>query len=244
MNNANLKSTLKDMLKKFEEMEKDQTAADETATSAGNSDNETNKLLGEILSEVKKFNTERESVKAELQELKATNELLLDAVTQQQRFLEELDSDRRAKNLIVIGVPENDLAVNGTTASTDREKINLVFGAINCGNPNIVSIQRLGKVNPERARPLKVVLSSAEERQDTIASASKLSESTIKVLKEMKIKKDVHPAIRKEFGRLFESERNEKAKPENAGKDVVFDKRRRLLLVDGEVVDRYKPSFF
>ena len=56
MNNANLKSTLKDMLKKFEELEKDQTAADETATSAGNSDNETNKLLGEILSEVKKFN--------------------------------------------------------------------------------------------------------------------------------------------------------------------------------------------
>ena len=249
MTNATLKVTLTNLIEKIGETEQgaavSEDAGDGPATAA-NTDTVTNKLLEQILTEVKKFNTEKEAVRVELQELKATNELLLDAVTQQQRFLEELDTDRRSKNLIVLGIPEGNMTVNQVTASTDSEKVNLVFGAMGCENLDVNSTQRLGKISPgnDRARPVKVGLSSPEQRQNAVTAGLKLAESSNHVLKEIKVKKDVHPAIRKEFGRLFELERTEKAKPENTGKEVVFDKRRRVLMVNGQVIDRYKPAFF
>ena len=58
------------------------------------------------------------------------------------------------------------------------------------------------------------------------------------------IKSDVHPSIRKEMARLYVVEKAEKETPENAGRNVNFDKKNRTITIDGLVVDRYKPSFF
>ena len=132
------------------------------------------------------------------------------------------------------------------TAKTDLEKIELVLNTIGYQDPDIVSVQRLGKVNADagRSRPVKVVLQTAADRQKALSLVENLAQAQGGSLANIKIKKDTHPAIRKEFGRLFEVERQEKAKPENVGKVVEFDKRKRLITVDGLVVDRFKPSFF
>ena len=63
-------------------------------------------------------------------------------------------------------------------------------------------------------------------------------------LKNVRMKKDVHPAVRREYGRLWTVEKREKDRPENAGKRVVFDYKRRVVLVGEEIVDSFKLSFF
>ena len=58
------------------------------------------------------------------------------------------------------------------------------------------------------------------------------------------LKKDVHPLIRKELNRLREVEKREKEKPENQGLNVYYDGTRREVVVNGNVVDKFRPSFF
>ena len=242
MNNSALKSALKDLVKRCNEAEKTVQLGIEGTDGQPT----TNGLLQEILGEIKKFNADREQINEELKNLRDSNNLLLEAVAQQQRFLEEIDSEKRSKNLIVLGTPETDLKVGNKTAKTDLEKIELVLNTIGYQDPDIVSVQRLGKVNADaaRSRPVKVVLQTAADRQKALSLVENLAQAQGGSLANIKIKKDTHPAIRKEFGRLFEVERQEKAKPENVGKVVEFDKRKRLITVDGLVVDRFKPSFF
>ena len=58
------------------------------------------------------------------------------------------------------------------------------------------------------------------------------------------IKKDVHPAVRKENNRLRSREKEEKDKPENVGINFDYDWKNRALLRDGVEIDRYSPQFF
>ena len=150
------------------------------------------------------------------------------------------------KNLNVLGTPENDLKVGNKTAKTDLEKTELIMSTIGYDDPDILSVQRLGKVNTDsgRSRPVKVVLQTAADRQKAHSLVDNLAQAQGGTLANIKMKTDTHPAIRKEFGRLFEVERQEKTKPENIGKTVEFDKRKRIITVDGATIDRFKPSFF
>ena len=232
MNNAALKTTLKELLKVMEEAEQVNTE-DKTVTS----------LLQEILNEVKLFNTERESIKKELQSLKETNDLLLQTVSVQQRFLEEIDAEKRAKNIVILGVPEDqDISVDGVVAENDEDKVKAVFRKIGKGDIHITSLQRLGNKDPtnQRTRPLKIVVPEAKDTYAIISNAKYLKDT---VLDKVRIKRDTHPAVRKEMGRLFAAEKTEKEKAENQGRNVFFDKKRRVLTIDGAVADRFKPFF-
>ncbi len=58
------------------------------------------------------------------------------------------------------------------------------------------------------------------------------------------LKKDTHPAIRKEQARLRMREKEEKDKPCNAASNISYDWKNRVLLRDGVVIDRFSPKFF
>ena len=79
-------------------------------------------------------------------------------------------------------------------------------------------------------------------RSELLQSAKKLKNNT--VLGSVYIKKDIHPAFRKEMWRLYEAEKRERDRPENVGKTVVFDKEERVLMVDDVIIDRYNPQLF
>ena len=51
---------------------------------------------------------ERDALKADILKLKTDNTILTETLAQHQRFLEYIDSDKRACNLIITGVPEED----------------------------------------------------------------------------------------------------------------------------------------
>ena len=58
------------------------------------------------------------------------------------------------------------------------------------------------------------------------------------------VKKDVHPLVRRELNRLREVEKREKEKPENQGMNVHYNNVCREIMVNGRVVDQFRPAFF
>ena len=53
------------------------------------------------------------------------------------------------------------------------------------------------------------------------------------------LKKDQHPDIRNEEKRLYEVFKAEKKKPENAHVEVVFNRKLRIVTVNGDEIDRF-----
>ena len=86
-------------------------------------------------------------------------------------------------------------------------------------------------------------MNNEDQRNDILRKAKNLK-SLDEPLSSVYIKKDVHPAVRKENMRLRTREREEKEKPENAEVDISYDWRRRVLLRDGVVIDKFSPYFF
>ncbi len=57
------------------------------------------------------------------------------------------------------------------------------------------------------------------------------------------VRKDVHPSVRKEMAQLRQREKEEKEKPENVGVNIVYDWKRRVLLREGNVIDKFSHFF-
>ena len=104
-------------------------------------------------------------------------------------------------------------------------------------------VKRLGQENDRRKRPILVVVDNQRQRNNILDKAKNLKEKR-EPFSSIYVKKDVHPAVRKELGRLRKRERDEKERPENQGVNIVYDKQQRVLLRDGLVIDRYAPSYF
>ena len=158
-------------------------------------------------------------------------------------FLERLDARERACNVVITGVPEE----NWMDTDDDAKKIRLIFDAIGCTSEKDYTWKRIGKPsNPNQPRsqprPTLIGLESPEARNSVANKASKLNKAG-EEFKGVRIKKDQHPAIRKEWWRLFKAEETEKAKPENRGHDVHLDREKRQLLRDGKVIDAFFPIF-
>ena len=119
----------------------------------------------------------------------------------------------------------------------------LVFEKINHSDIIPKQIIRLGKAQQDKIRPIKVILPTSNVRKPILDNTKNLK-SAGEEFRKIFIKKDIHPGIRKEFNRLREATNAETNKPENAGKQVVYNRDTRTLSIDGVVVDRFKPSFF
>ena len=186
----------------------------------------------------------------ENQQLKAQVELLNQRINDQsivldmhQKYLEGMDYERRGKNLIITGVSETaNIEHNNIIASTDSEKVRLIMNSASPGLTERVTIEkteRLGK--REGARPIKITVRDINERNEAISSSSNLK--NIPVLSKIFIKRDTHPAIRKEWKRMNDVLRAEQQKPENQGCNVEFNKREKIITRDGVVIDRWRPLF-
>lgn len=249
MNNKQLKATLKKMITDSDKTPDGDGDGDRDGSGAGTGDGDQDgvqdlgKILLEILNEVKKMNAYRVQTDQQISELKDSNELLRKTLAQQQRFLEGLDADKRASNIIMLGVPEKDLVVDDQTAKDDEQKWAMIKSAIGCDGINHSSIIRLGRPTQGSCRPLKIVLTRDQDRPTIIERAKDLLTANA-ALKDIKIKKDTHPAVRKEYARLHQVEKKEKDKPENVGRTVAYNHQQRAILVDGKIVDSFMPTFF
>ena len=162
----------------------------------------------------------------------------MDAFAGQQRYLERIDAKERAQNLIVIGLSE--LAIDGATS--DSDKLQMVFDEVSPGDAFDYTVRRLGEVRADGStRPILVTLPSENKRNEILQNAYVLARTDN--FKNVKLKRDQHPAIRKEWWRLFAAEQSEKQKPENAGCNIVLDKKLRQITKDGVIIDRFVAHF-
>ena len=160
-----------------------------------------------------------------------------DTINKQQTFLEMLDAEKRSNNVVLFSVKEPE---NENQEENDEEvKIKEVFEKIEVHTlPK--SYKRLGQ-RGVKPRPILVTLESGNARRDVLKNAKKLKE--VNEYKRIFIRKDQHPAIRREYGRLRMVEKSEKEKPQNQGVNIVFHKDDRTLRRNGIVIDRFNLNF-
>lgn len=181
------------------------------------------------------------SHEAKLREMQLKVDRHSEIMMKHQLFLESIDRKDREVNLIVLGVPEDGEPVDG--ADNDEAKLVNIWGKINETGARVFH-KRLGKtVQQNKKRPILVRVRSKDLRDSVLEKAKVLKEATTEY-KTIYIKKDVHPAVRKEWNRLKEAETLEKARPENMGSVIRFDSRERKLYKDDVVIDSWTPHPF
>ena len=158
-----------------------------------------------------------------------------------QRYCEGIDARLRGRNLIILGVGEND----DNLGTDDMERVTKVIETTNAiprEELGEIIVKRLGEEQRSgRTRPLHITLESHEKQWKILKKAKDLKNTT--GFSDIFIKKDVHPAVRKEFARLKKRERDEKDNPSNEGVPIVYDWKTRTLKRDGVTIDRFNPSF-
>ena len=203
-------------------------------------DDKLNAVMAEVAELRKALTTESIFVK-KFAEMNDKIEKQAKIISSQQRFLEMLDKKERENNIVVLGLPDEDQALDG--AVTDTDKLRRVWEKV--GVADVTCQHR--RLGPEAAgrgrnRPLLLTIKNGEIRQQILANAKNLKSAGDNYAK-IYVKKDVHPGVRKEWQRLREAEIKEKERPENMGHNIHFDPRQRKLFRDGEVIDSWNPQF-
>ena len=166
---------------------------------------------------------------------------MYEIMVSQQKFLEQMDADKRGKNLIFYGISE----ISTELGTNDTEKVKKVISKTKLENAETITnlqVKRLGEARTDsRPRPLHVSVETYKIRRDILAHAKNLKDEA--GFSHVYIKKDIHPCVRKERDRILKREKEEKRKPINEGIDIKYDWDDRVLRRDGVIIDRYRPSF-
>lgn len=213
-----------------------------TLINESRSDEPSNTVLLDEIRDMKKILNEVTTLKHEVTKLSEKVDDAYKIIHQQQMFLETLDNRDRRRNLVITGVSEN-ADENG---ATDVEKVQKVLEAAGYSDPVDPArwtVKRLGQQNERNKRPIHIAVDDQKQRDNILRCAKNLKNAS-DYMSRVYIKKDVHPAIRKETARLRKREQEEKDRPENVGVNITYDWKNRVLLRDGVVIDRFVPRFF
>ena len=198
-----------------------------------------NGTLELIFRELKAMRAERDEDRTEVKKLREECSELRTIVTQQQRFMEQLDSRDWECNQIITGVPEQE-AFEG--AVNDLGKWRKILAAV--GNEGVaLEISRLGKAGEGRKRPILAKVANREVRDGILENARALKDAGPSY-RRIYVKKDLHPAIRKEWKRLRDVVATEKAKPVNQGCTITVDYKTSQVTRDGIKIDKWRPAYF
>ena len=215
-----------------------QALIESVAEDNGDGSGVTQAKLDEILEEVRGIKDKFKKANDEIERLDKIVNDQTKILTAQQKFLENIDSERRGQDLIVLGAIDD--------GDDDGERFNRILNAIEI-QPTAIRIKtmkRLGVIdeqNEERRRPIKVTFESRMMRDNVLKNAKKLKNLEDEdPLKKIFLKPDVHPEVRKEEKRLYDVFKVEKNKPDNADFAVVYDRKKRIVTVNGEEIDRFR----
>lgn len=187
---------------------------------------------------VDRLETKLDRVETENRQLRKEMDEVWTVVEGQQRALERMDSERRVNRLIILGMP------NGTWKglANDDDKVEKLVSIMKGPTDKIISCKRIGKnVDPNKERPILVTLEDAKARNAVLSGTGELARD--QACGDIKVKKDVHPAVRREWGRLYAVFDQVKNDPNNTRKNIVFDKQKRCIMKDNVKIDSWKPRF-
>ena len=201
--------------------------------------------LNELASDVKELTkavTAPDScINKKFEELQTQVNKQAEILAKQQRYLQILDRKERENNLIITGVPDENESLDGAT--TEEDKLKKIWSKVGV-RVEMQSHRRLGRRDDGNSRRAILVTLAGKSIRDKILETTNQLKNAGEDYKRIYIKKDVHPSIRKEWKRLYDAERAEKERPENAGCVVRLDARERKLYRDGVVIDSWNLQSF
>lgn len=220
------------------------SAVDDEATLMAKQDQKLNRILEELTDiRCKMMEAETKNI-AKIKDMEEIIEKQSVIIMQHQLFMEQVDRQKRETNLVMFGVPDEHVSLDGAT--TEDAKIQKVMNAVEAGPEVMVrSHKRMGQHIPgsNRPRPLLVKVDSKSVRDKVLEKTTSLKNMP-EPYKRIYIKKDSHPEVRKEWKRLKDVEEEEKKKPSNAGCNIRLDYRERVLYRDGVEIDKWRPHPF
>lgn len=185
----------------------------------------------------------RDEYNPQLVEIRKDHTDLKTAVERQQTYLEQIDMAQRANKIVIVGLPEDTpLEYEDIKADTDLHKCNVLLALMNCEDIEIQDVCRLGKINQDTVRPVKLTLSRTSDRVKCLENAEKLK-TLPRPMKDIRVKKDTHPAVRGEWARLHAVLRAEREKSLNKGCILSLDYKNRQVLRDGIAIDTFRNPF-
>ena len=199
--------------------------------------------MHELPAKVEQLDTRIEDIIEEKVKEKVKEELkdMYEILVSQQKFLEQVDAEKRGRNLVFYGIQEGSTDLG----SDDIEKVKKVIEKTklnNAGDMDNLQVRRLGAERDDsKPRPLFVSVETHKLRKDILLHAKNLKDEA--GCSRIYIKKDIHPCVRKERDRLLKREKEEKQNPANEGINIKYDWDGRVLRRDGVIIDRYRPSF-
>ena len=195
--------------------------------------------LGELR---RTISTSETNTKKKLEDMQEQISKQANIIMQQQLFLEKVDRKERETNMVVLGVPDDQTALDGAT--NDDDKLSKVWEVLE-DNTEIRSHRRLERHDPGsgRARPILVTVATKDARDKMLEKTPKLKNRG-GPFEKIYVKKDVHPAVREEWKRLRTAETTEKERPENQGCTIRLDTRERKLYRNGVVIDGWNLHSF
>ena len=196
-----------------------------------------NNRLGEVEKRSEKSANDVSLLRNEIGELRK-------AAVQQQRFIEYLEGKDRIENVVFFGVPEGN--IEGVPAANDDEKCKAIFAAIGAVVQGPIVSKRVGRLEAGKTRPLILPMGSKKARDDVLAKTANLKTfgDEDHIFRKVYLKKDIHPAVSKEWKRIRDAEKREKENPANQGVEIKLNPDTRELMRDGVVIDRFTPSYF
>ena len=203
---------------------------------------EVKEITEPITNEVKLLKDENKKLKTEVTLLKAKEkdngekiEKIEKVVREQQKTLARNDKDVRAKRLILAGIPEEKVKINGIELEKDDEKINELMKILGFENIKIVNSFRIGKKDQgidKRPRYIILEFSNAKDR-----NAVKKNSETLKNREDTKmffLKADSTKKTREQYKKLYDTKK--KIEEDDPHKKVRIEHGK--LIVDEVVIDQ------
>ena len=141
-----------------------------------------------------------------------------------------MDSELRSCNLVIYNLTEPE------SPNDDPDSIQEIFNWIGAESTPF-EYRRIGRRYPHSCRPVLVTRVSDKHTRDQVLD--KFGDLDDDSLGTVRVKKDMNPAFRSEWRRLYEVER--KAKMDYPDSVVFFDKVKRRVLCDKKIIDYWHP---
>ena len=177
-------------------------------------------------------------LEANLKEKESKIEAMTQVIVNMQSSLTTIDAQKRNTNIIISGLPEQNLELgNGETLTNDEEKVKSLFDEMGVpenaiDDPDELEITRIGERKGNSIRLIKVNLKSKPKRDAVLEKSSTLKQKAAPWNK-VYVKKDLHPVYTRENQRLYKKMKD--LRTQNPDKEIKIVKG--VLTVDGKKED-------
>ena len=158
--------------------------------------------LDKLTAENKKINTELTVIKSKQKEEKERNDKMVKVLKEHQTTITRSEKEMRLKRLILAGVPEDDITINGKPCKTDADKVNETLKSMD-SNVSVSQCRRLGakdRGSENRPRFIQIEFMNITDRNKVNKLSEKLKHNDDTKL--FYLKADRSKEEREEYKRL------------------------------------------